>query len=230
MSFGEFIGSGPSVSKLILHMNGNSNDSSGNVLNGIDKYITYSEANGRFNEGAVFNGINSKITLPASTILDLHMFSHTVIYWVKLTANPSVLWGYLAGKGSYSLNKTYWASRIRNNGKIEHLISSNSDSQYDFFSSTPTLPLGAWNCIIFTWDKTNRVIKCYLNGSLITGTMTNGGASLPVYQETINTYVGVDNLNNYGYLNGSMDSPIFESGIWTPEKCQKYYTNALGRF
>ena len=34
MSFGEYLGAGSSTTKLLLHLNGNSNDSSGNGNNG----------------------------------------------------------------------------------------------------------------------------------------------------------------------------------------------------
>ena len=60
--------------------------------------------------------------------------------------------------------------------------------------------------------------------------MTNGGASLPVYQESINGYIGYSQIGNIGFFNGSLDEIIFESRIWTQQEVQKYYTNALGRF
>lgn len=229
MSFGEFIAT-PN-SKLILHLNGNSNDSSGNGLNGTDTNVTYGKQYGKFNDGGLFNGSTSKIALPSSTNLDLQSFSHTTISWVKISGYVgSGRWYYIYGKGSYANSATYYAGRITSAGKLQHLISSNTDAQYDLFTSTASLQLGVWNNIIFTWDKPNRVIKYYLNGALMAGTMTNVGASLPVYTETANTFIGASNRGDYGFLNGNLDEVAFENKIWTQQETQKYYTNALGWF
>lgn len=231
MSFGEYLGAGAATTKLLLHLNGNSNDSSGNGLNGTDTNINYSKAYGKFNEGALFNGTNSKITLPISSILDFQMSSHTITVWIKVNGYPSVNPAGIIGKGSYVANTSYYITRISTKGKAQHLISSNADAQYDLFSSTDSLATGIWHCITFTWDKPNRSIKYYLNGSLKSGTMTNIGASLPVYQESKAAYVGANNLTGtYGFFNGNMDELIYENRIWSATEIQKYYTNALGRF
>ena len=63
MSLGEYNGAGSGTTKLLLHLNGNSTDSSGNGNNGTDTAITYSQANGKFGQGAGFSP-NGYITIP----------------------------------------------------------------------------------------------------------------------------------------------------------------------
>jgi hypothetical protein len=230
MSFGEFIKTPNTVG--MWHLNGLSVDSSGNGLNGIDENITYGKQYGKFNEGASFNGSNSRIILPASSALDLHTFSHTTISWVKISAYSTGKYQYyIFAKGSFAMNKTYYGCRIARNGKVEYYISSNQDANFDYIITDGVVPLNKWNCIIGVWDKPNRNIKIYLNGSIMTGTITLVGATLPIYTESINAYLGGAHGNiSYGYFAGSMDELIFENRIWTPQEVQKYYTNALGRF
>ena len=82
MSLGEYLGAGSAVTKFLLHLNGNSQDSSGNSLNGTDTSMSYSKNYGRFNEGAYFNG-SGQIRLGNSTILQPTKL--TISMWIKRT-------------------------------------------------------------------------------------------------------------------------------------------------
>ena len=61
-TLGEYLGAGASTTKLLLHLNGKSTDSSGNGNNGTNSNITYSLANGKFGQGAGFNGSSNSIS------------------------------------------------------------------------------------------------------------------------------------------------------------------------
>ena len=84
MSFGEYLVAGSATTKLLLNMNGNSNDSSGNNNNGVDTGIYYSKEYGRFNEGARFNGSTSKIK--GSSNLGINGGNITILTWVKFNS------------------------------------------------------------------------------------------------------------------------------------------------
>ena len=77
MSLGEYNGAGSGTTKLLAHLNGNSNDSSGNANNGSDTNITYSLANGKLGQGAGFNGSSSLIDYgnPASLQITVHLIA-----------------------------------------------------------------------------------------------------------------------------------------------------------
>ena len=72
MSAGEYLGAGSTTTKLLLHLNGNSNDSSGNGNNGTVYGATLTtDRFGNANSANSFNGTNNYIEIPNSTSIDL---------------------------------------------------------------------------------------------------------------------------------------------------------------
>lgn len=68
MTLGEYLPN--SNTKLLLHLNGSSADSSGNNNNGTDTSITYSQANGKFGQGAGFDSTSDKILIANESQFD----------------------------------------------------------------------------------------------------------------------------------------------------------------
>ena len=222
MSLGEFIGSGSSVSKLILHLNGNSNDDSGNGNNGVDSNVSYNLIYGKFNQGAQFSDQNGRIYSNSTIALNTVTFS----CWAKLTAtNPGGARGYAClSKDGYGIDGIrswqiwfYW-----NNGNltinVEFLSASVS-------FSTPA-SINTWYNIIGTYD--GQTVRAYVNGKLIgstayTGTVPNGTAKITVGNRN-------QTSNDGSGFTGYIDEVIVENYGWTIQQVQKYYTNALGRF
>ena len=227
MALGEYIGAGSSVTKGLWHLNGNSNDDSGNGNNGSDTDITYSNDYGKFGQGASFNGSSSKITLAQSTTLDLHMWSHTISAWIYLNGSGQYI---LFGKGSYAANKTQWKTRIQvSTRKIEHFITHSADTGIDYFITTGGLSLYTWYYLTLIYDKSARNISCYINGFPFAGTFTPV-SSFTSAAESINAYIGCEPNGTSNWFNGYLDEIIFENRIWTAVEIQKYYTMAKGRF
>lgn len=228
MSFGEFIKTPNTIG--LWHLNGNSNDDSGNSLNGSDTSITYGKNYGKFNEGALFNQTNSQIELPRSVLLDLYSFSHTTICWFNLAQFPTTRWSYLYNKGVWGYSETQFICRITPAGKIQYAISSNRDEQLDWANSIDSISLNTTYCLAATWDKSNRIIRMYLNGSEIQISMTVLGATLPIYPKRIAFSIGYEYGGYGGNFKGNIDEVIFENRVWSPVEIQKYYTYSKGWF
>jgi len=230
MSFGEFIKTPNTVG--MWHLNGLSVDSSGNGLNGTDTSIIYGKQYGKFNEGALFNGSNSVISLGSSSLLNLYSFSHTSIIWINITQYPTTgKYYYLFARGIYIQNSTQIYCRIRPDGKLGYGIASNRDAQYDYLETNTSILKNKWVCLIITRDMTNRIIKCYMNGSELPSTLYVTADQVQVYTPGHTFYLGADDVvASKSLFQGYMDEIKFENRIWTPQEVQKYYTNALGRF
>jgi len=85
---GQYLGAGSATTKLLLHLNGNSTDVSGNGNNGTDANITYGLGNGKFFAGAGFNGTTSKIRC-SSAISFTGNF--TISFWIYMNDNTDIM-------------------------------------------------------------------------------------------------------------------------------------------
>ena len=216
-TLGEYLGAGSGTTKLLLHLNGSSADSSGNSNNGTDTSITYSQANGKFGQGAGFNsGNTSYITLPN---LSTGTGDFTLSLWINTT--------------TYGTNKRYYISQQNSgapyntfqlNYASPNLYFGHYDGSTDLNLNIPTLPsTGAWYNIIFT--KNGNTGSVYVNGSLaVSGT----GWSSRNCGEAHYNGLGLSGSNSFY---GAMDEVIKELGVaWSAEKVKKYYTNSRGRY
>ena len=79
ITFGEYLGAGSGTTKLLLHLNGNSTDSSGNGNNGTVNGAT-STNSGKFGGAYNFDGSNDYITLPSFSWID---GPFTFSAWIK---------------------------------------------------------------------------------------------------------------------------------------------------
>jgi len=211
-TLGEYIGAGAGTTKLLLHLNGSSADSSGNSNSGTDTAITYSQANGKFGMGAGFNGSTSKIVIPNTTFNSSSAFS--ISFWLKHSNN------------SMSFFKGYWSMLLRTNitNNRAEIGFSNNGVGITTAINTPdnSLPVNTFNHITITSTGSNQIV--YING-------VNVGSSATTISN-LSTNIGFGaNINGVSeYLNGSIDEVIIESVAWTPQQVAKYYSMSKGRW
>ena len=222
MSLGEYLGAGAATTKLLLHLNGNSNDDSGNGNNGVTSNVSYDLCYGKFDKGASFVNQGGRIYANNTIILNHVTFS----CWAKLTQpNPGGTRGYVClSKDGYKIdNVRSWAQWFFWN-------SGNLTINIDFLSAsiifnTPA-SINVWYNIIGTYD--GSIVRAYVNGKLIgsqnySGTIPNGNAKITVGNRN-------QTSNDGSGFTGYVDEVIVENYGWTIQQVQKYYTNALGRF
>ena len=223
MSLGEYIGAGAATTKLLLHLNGNSNDDSGNSNNGVDSKVSYNLIYGKFNQGAQFSSqkvgrIYSNSTIALNTV--------TFSCWAKLTqTNPGGQRGYIClSKDGYGIDgiRSWQQWFFWNNGSLTVNI--------EFFTAGISFNIPAsintWYNIIGTYD--GSFVRAYINGKLIgqqsyTGQFSNGNAKITIGNRN-------QDSNDGSGFTGHIDEVIIENRGWSVQEVQKYYTNALGRF
>lgn len=218
MSLGEYIPN--SSTKLLLHLNGSSADSSGNGNNGTDTAITYSQANGKFGQGAGFNGSSSFINLGQGVSLN-PTNAITISHWFKNTTATS---GMIVCKGDTNPNLQYYTYQGYPNISLRVKTTSGNLEQY----SSNVFNDNNWHSFIATWNNTDGYIRIYADGILnsissttLTGTLVSPATPLSI---------GKDIPDNSYFWNGSIDEMIIENVAWSAEKVRKYYTMSKGRF
>lgn len=226
MSLGEYIGAGSGITKLLLHLSGNSNDASGNSNNGTDTDVTYSVANGRYNQGASFNGSSSGISIAdAASIQFSTVF--TIAVWVNFSALPSLntddqfvaKWRTSDPERSYRFGVQNSAGSYFLRTGVSSAGSSTVEGSVAWTPSTNT-----WYRLVETWDAGAFVF--YVNGALLGSGTTTGVTSL--FDNTDPLYIG--RSGDLGYFNGKIDEVILENVAWTASQVRKDYTNSKGRF
>jgi len=207
-TLGEYISKGSGTTKLLLHLNGNSTDDSGNSNNGTDTSITYSQANGRFGQGAGFNGSSSKITLTTNPNPTIFTFS----FWCKISGG-SVIGSNTTGQGNLNIQTTPL------NGTI---ILIKSGLVIIGTSNTGSTFSNIWTNFIITYNQTTGVFNFYRDGKPY-GSGTN-------IQTLTSATLNLGRNDSGEWLSGALDEVILENVAWTPAQIAKYYTMTKGRF
>lgn len=223
-TLGEYLGAGSGTTKLLLHLNGDANDSSGNGNNGTSTNITYSQANGKFGQGAGFNGSSSK-SVSSTAVGGNVNDAKTMICWVKIGSD-------LSGGNTYSsisswkFNTNVYIFGYWRESNINKFIftrdRANVGSQFVNFDN-PTAASG-WYCLIGTLSGTD--LSFYVNGNLVnTITVSTATGALDL---GVGWAIGIGPNGTSGYFNGSIDENIYEVRAWSAEEVKKYYTMTKG--
>jgi len=196
--------------KLLLHLNGNSTDSSGNSNIGTDTSITYSQANGRFGQGAGFNGTSSKISYIKGANNYL-LNNWTMIAWVKRGSPTSET------IPIYQMGNCYFAF-----GGVSYWDGSGDRRISD--SATPT-DHTRFFCYVWTKSSTGGQ-KLYRDGVLVGTEASNTNNSNSYSEVNVGRFASPGNR----WFNGAIDEFILENVVWTPAQIAKYYSMTKGRF
>jgi hypothetical protein len=221
MTNGTYLGAGTATTKILWHLDGNSNDSSGNANNGTDTAMSYALANGKFGQGALGNGTTSK-AVKATNIGIAGTDALTVSMWFKLTGE--------IGSGAYCFWSIY--STLTADRYIQMLYEYNAGSRRlrVLASGTNlyyTVALGStnwYNMILTRASGSGGNVALYLNSANVIAPSAGGttGAAL----NSFNLF----NDTSTTWFPGSADEVIVENTAWSAQKIQKYYTFAKGRF
>jgi len=229
MSLGEFLPS--SSTKLCLHLNGNSLDSSSSGNNGTDTSITYSQANGRFGQGAGFNGQTSGASKIVTTDTDVDYITLSVWVYSK-RSNPG------SAKGDIVISKdgVNGGSNTRAYGLYFSWNSNVFSINLEIWNTSATgvsvvsndVSINKWHNIVVTFDGSK--VKLYVDGVFknetnLSGTIRNISDKITLGESNENQ----TGSNGSAFL-GNIDEVIIVNRAWSAEEVKKYYTNSLGRF
>lgn len=166
--------------KLLLHLNGNATDDSGNGNNGTATNVTY--VDGYLNQGASFNWTSSDIVCP-----DIFTPWNTlsVSGWIKYSSWPGD--AYFFNKDNVTTDREYV---IQTSSNASHafdvlVFTNNTTFSYGYCSNAYRPANNTWTHVWFTRDSSGT-IKIYVNGVSVpvtqpntsSGTINNSGASL----------------------------------------------------
>ena len=212
MTLGEYLPN--SNTKLLLHLNGNSTDSSGNGNNGTDTDITW--VDGKFGKCASFNGSTSVIQTPFTG-----MTAGTISLWYKGTLADDAL--FVVNQNTNN-SDNYLQFRVDSTG----LFSIYKLNSINYNTPTGLILSNVWTNIVIT--QTGSLITVYINGANV------GSTSNSTWFNTVsgaNQYcIGALKRGSqmYSATTGQIDEVIVKPSAWTPQRVAKYYTYAKGRF
>jgi hypothetical protein len=220
-NFGEYLGAGSGTTKLLLHLNGNSTDSSGNGHD-LTNYNSTPFENGKFGQAPHFNGTNQSLR---GTIDDPDTYAsgYTWSFWAYNDA---------------TLSARRWIASTNESGAWGTCFAGSWESPYtnlwikfgrgitnDYGDNTGyTIPVGEWFNVVMVAEGTSQ--KCYVNAKLVSSTtksasMANNGTTFSIGSDS----GGTDYL-----WDGSVDEFIQEGRAWSAQEVAKYYTYSKGRF
>jgi len=218
---GVYLGAGTATTKVLWHMEGNSNDSSGNGNNGTDTTVSYGLANGKFGQGASLGGA-SKI-VKATNLGIAGTGAVTISGWWKLTAEIAssyfCFWNFLStltAARQFSLYYNYNAGTRR----LELWGAAGVTYSYNISLGNTQY----YNFIATRASGSGGNIALYINGNVViapAASATNTTAS--------DTF-GWCFDHGSAFCPSVTDEAIVENVVWIPSQIKKYYTFARGRF
>jgi hypothetical protein len=175
------------------------NDSVGTV-NGTATGATFSSTE-TGKRSALFDGSNDYINLTDNDVFEVNATdSRTFSLWFKLDSSASSGFMHLLNKRNVSSNNNGWAMyKESNNALAFQLVSGGTSAAYIVTNSA--LSNNTWYHVAVTVDRTNDIMKIYLNGTLQTSTASL--TSVGSVASTNPLYMGWG--DNVAYFDGSMD-------------------------
>lgn len=219
-TLGEYLGAGSGTTKLLLHLNGNSTDSSGNGNNGTDTAITYSQANGKFGQGAGFNGSTSAIQTPYT---GMSAGTVSVFFKSSLVNNENVF--FCVNQNSNN-SDNYFEFIVKKGGEI--LIFGGGALSFSQSTAAGVITANTWYNITIT--QTGSLMTIYVNGKSVS---SNSNSIWFNSVTGANQYcIGALKRGTqiYSQTSGSIDEVIVENRARTAQEVAKNYTYKKGRF
>lgn len=220
MSLGEYLGAGASTTKLLLHLNGNANDDSGNANHcSAASGIVFSKSYGKFNEGAAFVGGHTTYLAGSNHGLGTGNINFSAGISFYVTGSRSR--GELFCLGTYSItNKAIMFGVRPKSGGNDAIYFDYANSVGG--STVSRVIYNSWNHLFIT--KSGNTITITLNGGS-PETFTKTGLNV-----TTALFIGFYGATGTAYFYGYIDEFLLDNRVWTPQEVTKHYTNSLGRF
>ena len=220
MSLGEYIGAGSGTTKLLLHLNGNATDSSGNGNNGTVNGATV--VDGKFGKCYSFDGTNDVINLGTGISLTNNFTISLFIKTTNTLNDKSII-----SKENVGGDFPQFLATLKSNGIITFsLFATNSSPLYISLDSVSAINDGLYKNIILTRD--GSFANIYINGKFDSKMAWTNSQ----WNSTANVCIGASQSSSSftKFLNCLIDEVIIENVAWSAEKVKKYYTMAKGRF
>ncbi len=220
----EYLGSGTATTMWYYKLNWNSNDSSGNANNGADTSMAYADA--LFWQWWSFNNTAKYITIADNASLQT-TWAITYVVWMKLTASTDEC--IFAKRVAWTIEYTcyiWWSADFR--------ISQWGVAWPNFCRwDTTSFNLLAdwwWHMLAFSHTFGASTSFAYVDWLPVTLTWTNQTAAAATPDWTRSLYIAKNWPSSTSYVNGMLDSMIFEDRAWTAAETIKYYSFAKWRY
>ena len=195
----------------------NANDSLGTYNGTAQGGLLY--VSGKENQGFRFNGTNSYVQI-ADNAFSIHDFSLSLWFNPTSYSVDRTIFSNTNGDGN-NVNTGYYLF-CSSTGKLYFAVYGGTNSFVATYYEYTTLSINTWYNITITKTQNNQPIM-YINGSVVTPTITNygGGTINPVYSFGAYTY-STPCIGAYLYNNASLkaaygSSTTDEIGIWNRE-------------
>jgi hypothetical protein len=227
MSLGEYKSRGAADTRLLLHLNGNATDSSGNGNNGTGTNITY--YNGRLGKYAYFDGSSSYIQVPDHSSLNITDNAITISLWLNYQNSSSG--AYIVSKFSQGITtktQQYLIFIMTKNMKLYFIVGITA-GELDV-SDTEAWEINKWKYVTGVYD--GSTLKLYVDGVLKNQVYYPGQIDDPDQKSDlgIGSVINLTTPLAAARFKGYIDEVIIESRAWSHSEIKRYYTNTLGKF
>jgi hypothetical protein len=203
----------------VYHLEGNSNDSTANGINGSDTSITYGTSYGVLGgQGATFNGSSSLINLGTSATLNFATTSYTTSAWSQPRSSAALM-GVLNKRDGSSPNAGHATGYDWISADKYSFIQRASSVNYEL-SSTVTTPLNSWYHHVSVYDSSATDAIIYV-GATSNTLDTTGRASI---SNSKATYIGALQEASFTW-NGYIDEVRFRASALSANWITTEYNN-----
>lgn len=186
-------------------LNGNTNDYSGNNLNGIASNLTYVE--GKIGQAASFNGSNSKI-ITNTNMGNFGYSDFSITFWVKMLTDGSNRGLVCKSNGGNPISEYGFLINNPSPGTIGFATATTSTSwgtDGTYSAKITGLSLTSFNHITIIGKRDQSNISIYVNGIL---------KSLEEYVGGLNKFNLIGNIyNNLNFTIGSESDDLFSNSL-----------------
>lgn len=207
MTLGQYLGAGSGVTNGLYHLNGNSNDSSGNSRNGTDSGgVTYGLAYGRLGQGALYDGVDDYTNIGASSI---NASAGTVSWLMKPVAITDTC-------RPFSDNGGYFFTEFNGSNQMQGVLYDGGGKVTGYLD----LSTSAWNLWTLVWDSSNLIL--YKDNGATSASVAAGAIADTSYDFYLGGIATV-------FSNVQMCEVIVENVAWSRAKVARHYQQVLGR-
>ncbi len=205
---------------------------SGNTGTMTNMSTTSSPAIGRIGQGLNFDGVNDYVNVGNRSSVNFGAGAFSISLWFKPTVGNQL--GVLIAKGTASESGYFLILENRynsNQNTVGFSVNSINDNGHyaERVPVSASYTVGQWNHVVGVWDKSNNLIRIYMNGVEASTSVTqNNGTESQIGNTNIakNLLIGAYNLGNATFFKGSIDEvSVYNRALSAQEILQQYQTN-----